>query len=74
MIRTITQFGRRHPNGGSAEAVQAAEQSHAQAVTDRVSAARTRAVAEEIEAQVRRHNAANRYDAFLQRLIQDGRD
>jgi hypothetical protein len=70
----MTRFGRHTTNGGAAEAVRAAEQSHAQAVDDRVRAARTRAVAEQLEAQVRQHNTANRYDSFLQRLTQEGRN
>lgn len=67
-MRTLARFGRRHPNGGSAEAVQAAEQSHARAVGDRVRAARTRAVAEELEAQIHQHNTANRFDDWLARV------
>lgn len=69
MMRTLLQFGRRGPNGGSAEAVAAAERSHARAVVDRVQAAETRAIAATFEAQVRRHNAANRYDDWLQAVI-----
>lgn len=69
LMRTMLHFGRRGANGGSEEAVQAAEQSHAQAVEDRVYAARTRAVAEQLEAQIHRHNSANRYDDWLAEVM-----
>lgn len=54
----------------SADAVQAAEQSHAQAVRDREQAALTLAEAERLEAQIHRHNTANRFDVWLARIQQ----
>ena len=66
----LLPHSRRQPTEGSAEALRAAEQSHARAVNDRARAARTRAVAEELEAEIHRHNTANRFDSWLARVQQ----
>lgn len=72
-LQNLWPFGVRPSTGQATDAIRAAEQSQVQAFHDRAQAAATRAVAEELEAQIHRHNVANHFDDWLQKVIQ-GRD
>ncbi len=67
-MQALWPFGR-HDQSAAISAVAAAERSHQRAVADRLQAAETRAQAEVYAAQIRDHNAANRYDDFLRRVM-----
>ena len=68
-MRNLWPFGPHPSTALAADAIRAAERSQVRASHDRADAAATRAVAEELEAQMRRHNTANRFDEFLQRTM-----
>lgn len=53
----------------AADAIRAADQSHARAVDQRDAMTRLRVEADEVRAEVRAHNEANRFDDFLASVI-----
>ncbi len=69
-MRALWPFGQHETSAESTQAIAAARQSHERAVQDRCKAAATRAEADMWAAQVRDHNAANRYDTWLRDVMQ----
>jgi hypothetical protein len=53
----------------AADAIAAADKSHARAVGQRDAMTKLRVEADEVRAQVRAHNEANRFDDFLASVI-----
>jgi hypothetical protein len=70
MWRRLWPFGHQRPSPEATAAVESAERSKAQAHNDRVRAAAVRALADQLAAEVKAHNTANRYDDFLRRVVQ----
>lgn len=70
---SLWPFGTRCSSVDATAAVAAAERSQVRAYGDKAHAAEVRAIAEALADRVRAHNAANRYDDFLRRVVQ-GRD
>lgn len=62
-------FSRARPGTAATAAVAAANESHRKAVDQRDKMALLRAEADEVTAAIKAHNAANRYDDFLARVI-----
>jgi hypothetical protein len=72
-MRALWPFGHPDVQGEAVAAVEAAEQSHRQAVEDRRHATAVRAEAEIWARQIREHNAANRYDDWLLQVMRGQR-
>ena len=70
MLRELWPFGSPAPSEAAANAVRAAEASLMRAHADKRLAAELRVEAELARAQVRAHNKANRFDRWLQEVIQ----
>lgn len=68
-MRAVWPFGRPYRDDESQAALDAANASHEQAVTDRVRMSATRAEADTWAALVRGHNSANRYDDWLRQVM-----
>lgn len=72
-MRTLWPFGAHRPSDAAEAAGAAAQQSYDDAVVQRDRMARLRAEADQATAAIKAHNTANRYDSWLQGLIQDGK-
>lgn len=70
-MRELWPFGTVAGGGEASAAVQQAEQSRREAALDRERAVQLRQQVDAATDAVRAHNAANRYDDFLRRVIQD---
>lgn len=70
----LNPFRRRPSSEDAAKAVQDAEKSRSRAFNDRDAAAEQRVEAEHWAAQVKAHNTANRFDDWLARVVQQGRN
>ncbi len=70
LMRALWPFGRHEISAESTQAMLAASRSHERAINDRCEASAQRAEADIWAAQVRDHNAANRYDIWLRQVMQ----
>lgn len=68
-MRAWWPFGAHNSSPEATLAVRAAEQSRQKAFQDRAQAAEVRVEAEQATEVIRAHNAANRYDDFLRRVV-----